>query len=388
MPTPTLRARRGFTLAEMLLSMSIMLAVLGLSTQLFRKQSEAIMMHGGRLDAQSNSRFGLSMLDRELRAAGIGVVNQQPLLVMANTLGLTFNADLVALDTGDLSAVYINRNADSAGTDVMRTAEALALPGTSFMYPETTYTASPGVPSNAETISYWLSHDSTSSHSNEYILFRRVNARPAHVVARGIIYGGSSDTIFHYFKSDSVGNLVELAPAALPIIHTAAIHGSKADTAKSAIADSIREVRAKLTSVYHDPRTRTDTYRTLRLVIHLMNAGLVHNSSCGTPPLGVSPSDTLVPADSTHPTLVKIAWSHSIDDGGGEKSVERYAIYRRLSSQSTFDEPFASVPAGSSTYLFQDRDVQSGQTWIYGVAAQDCTPTLSPIGSTLPLAIP
>ena len=387
MHTPNLRARRGFTIVEMLLAMTIMLAVLGMSANLFRKQSEAIMKHGGRLDAQSNSRFGLSMLDRELRAAGIGVVNQQPLLVMADTLGLTFNADLIALDTGDLSAVYINPNADSAATDVMRTAEAMALPRTSFNYPETTYMAAPGVPSQAETISYWLSHDSTSSHSNEYILFRRANARPARVVARGIIYGGAGDTVFHYFKPDSAGNLVEIAPAVLPIIHTAAIHGSKADTGKSAIADSITEVQAKLTSVYHDARTG-DVYRTLRLRIHLMNAGLVHDNSCGTPPLGVSPTDTLLPADSTHPERVKIVWSHSIDDGGGQKSVERYAIFRRLSSQSTFDEPFADVPAGSSSYSFIDTNVQSGQTWIYGVTAIDCTPTASPMGSTLPITIP
>jgi hypothetical protein len=372
--------RPGFTIAEMLLSMTIMLAVLGLTTQLFRRQSEAIMTHGGRLDAQSNSRFALSMLDRELRVAGVGVVDQQPLLVMANTLGLTFNADLVALDTGDLGAVYINPNADSSAVSVFQQSNQIKLPGTTFLYPETTYTAAAGVPSNAETISYWLSHDSTSSHSNEYILFRRANAAPVRVVARGIIYNGASDTIFHYF---------EIAPSALPIIHPAAIHGSKADTAKSALADSIRMVTVKLTSVYHDPRAGTDVYRTMRRTIHLMNAGLIHHSTCGNPPLGVTPADTVIPADSTHPqTAVQITWSPSIDDGGGQKSVERYAIYRRLSSQTSFGQPFASVPAGASSYTFQDTDVQSGQTWTYGVAAQDCTPASSPIGTTSAVVIP
>ena len=61
------------------------------------------------------------MLERELRVAGVGVVDQQPLLVMANTLGITFNADLAALDTGDLSAVYINPDDDSSAVDVLRT---------------------------------------------------------------------------------------------------------------------------------------------------------------------------------------------------------------------------------------------------------------------------
>ena len=59
-----LRARRGFTIAEMLISMSLMLAIFGLSTQLFRRQSNQVSDQAGRLDAQQNSRFALSVLDR------------------------------------------------------------------------------------------------------------------------------------------------------------------------------------------------------------------------------------------------------------------------------------------------------------------------------------
>ena len=102
--------------------MTLMLAVIGLSTQLFRKQSVAVSTQTGRLDAQQNSRFAISMLERELRVAGAGVVDEQPLLVMANTLGLTFNADLVSRDTGDMSAVYINPDADSMAADLMHMA--------------------------------------------------------------------------------------------------------------------------------------------------------------------------------------------------------------------------------------------------------------------------
>lgn len=391
MSTPTLRARRGFTIAEMLLAMTIMLVVLGLTTQLFRKQSEAVAEHGGRLDAQSNSRFALSMLDRELRVAGVGVVDQQPLLVMADSLSLTFNADLVAADTGDLGAVYINPNVDSTATGVFQKSDQIALPRTSTMYPETTYTAATGVQSNAETISYWLSHDSTSTNANQYILFRRVNAAPVRVVARGIIFNGiaAGDTVFQYYKADSLGNLSLIPPSSLPLIHTAAIHGSTADTAKSAVTDSITEVRAKLTSVYHDPRSNKDIYRTLRLTIHLKNAGLVHHTTCGQPPIAVTPTASVVAAsDSVLQTYVNITWSRSVDDGGGEKDVQRYAIYRRLASDTGFDQPIASVPAGSSTYSFQDINVQSGQTLLYGVTAQDCTPASSSMGTASPVTIP
>jgi Tfp pilus assembly protein PilW len=393
-PVPTshrssFRARRGFTIAEMLLSMALMLAVFGLSTQLFRRQSNAVSTQAGRLDAQQNSRFALSVLDRELRVAGVGVVDAQPLLVMAGPTALTFNADLVAIDTGDLGAVYIDADADSAAADVMRTSNKITLPGTSKQYPDSTYMQNVGVPSLAETISYWLSRDSTSTRSNEYVLFRRVNTRPPRVVARGIIYN-STDTIFQYFKGDTTGTLTPVSPALLPIVHTAPVHGSSADTARSALTDSVRQVKVQFTSLYHDPKTNKDILRRMQQTIRLMNAGLIHHTTCGNPPLSVATNVSVTVANgSTVPqTFVTVSWTPSVDDGAGEKDVERYAIYRRLSGATSFDEPFASVPGGNSSYSFKDTDVLSGQTWIYGVAAQDCTPLSSPIGASSPITIP
>jgi len=386
---PAFRARRGFTILEMLLSMSLMLGLLGLSTQLFRKQSNAVSTQAGRLDAQQNSRFALSELDRELRVAGVGVVDAQPMIVQAGALAITFNANLVSLDTGDISAVYINPDADSAGVDLLRTNEKVMLPGTSTLYPDTNYMLSAGVPSNAETISFWLSHDSTSTHSNEYILFRRINARPVRVVARGILVN-PLDTIFQYFTGDTTGLLLAVSPAILPLIHTAPIHGSGLDIGTSALTDSIRQVKVQFTSVYHDPRTGIDTPRRLQATIHLMNAGLIHHTTCGSPPLGVAPTAVATAANGTTipQTFVTVSWSASIDDLGGEKDVERYALYRRLSSVTTFDQPFASIPAGSAAYSFHDTDVIHAQSWIYGVAAQDCTPNSSPIGQTTAVVIP
>ncbi|MGH7620254.1 MAG: PilW family protein [Gemmatimonadaceae bacterium] len=389
MRTPALRARRGFTILEMILSMGLLLAVLGLSTRLFRVQSNAVSTQAGRLDAMQNSRFALGLLEREVRMAGVGVADAQPLLVMAGPMAITFNADLVALDTGDFSAVYTNPDADSAAVDVMTTAAKITLPGTAKTYPDTNYAYNVGVPSNAETITYWLSQDSTSTRSNEYILFRRANARPAKVVARGLIYN-SGDTIFKYWKADTTGTLTPVSPAVLPLIHTAAMHGSTADTGRSALTDSIKQMRVTFKSLYHDPKTNVDVLRTVSQTIHLMNAGLIHRSTCGQPPLGVSPTATVTQANGTSipQTYVTVSWTASTDDGAGEKDVERYAIYRRLSSVSTFDEPFASVPAGSSSYSFEDTDLISGQSWIYGVAAQDCTPASSPVGSTTTVVIP
>ncbi|MFI5228854.1 MAG: hypothetical protein ACHQWU_07280, partial [Gemmatimonadales bacterium] len=251
------------------------------------------------------------------------------------------------------------------------------------------YTQSTGVPTNAETISYWLSKDSTSASSNEYILFRRANAQPPRVVAKGIIVN-PTDTVFQYFRPDSTNALQPIPIASLPLTHPAAMHGAASDTGKRAWIDSVRTVKVTLKSVYHDPRTGVDAIRTLSSTIHLMNAGLIHRSTCGQPPIGVAVTATFVPADGiiVQQPYVKVAWTPSIDDGGGENDVQRYAIYRRLSSVTDFDEPLTSVPAGQATYSFADTDIQSGQTWVYGVAAQDCTPTSSTIGTATAVTIP
>lgn len=385
------RARRGFSILEMLISMSLMLAIIGMSTQLFRKQSNAVSTQSGRLDAQQNSRFALSMLERELRVAGVGVVDQQPLLVVAGKTNITFNADLVSLDTGDMASVYINPDADSAAAGVFRKQDQIQLPGTTKWYPDTTYTQAAGVPSNAETISYWLSADSSVSYSNEYVLWRRVNALAPRMVARGILYNPSTDTIFHYFKSDTLGNLTEISQALMPVIHTAPIHGNQADTAKSALADSIRQVKAQFTSIFHDIRNNTTTTRQLKLTIKLMNAGLIHHTTCGNPPLAISSlSANVTAANGTTvlQTYVTLTWNASVDDGAGEKDVERYAVYRRLSTATAFDQPIGSVPGGHSSYTFTDSDLQPGQQWVYGVAAQDCTPASSPIVTASSVTIP
>ena len=386
MRTPALRARRGFTILEMMVSMVLLLAVLGLSTKLFRVQADAVSGQSGRLDAMQNSRFALGLLERELRMAGVGVADAQPLLVLAGPTSLSFNADLVALDTGDYAAVYVNPDADSAGVDGMRMTAKITLPGTSKLYPDTNYFYNVGVPTTAETITYWLSHDSTSTRANEYILFRRANARPAKVVARGIIYN-TGDTVFKYWKTDTTGVLNVVSGALLPINHSAPLHGSPADTGRSALTDSIKQVQVTFKSLYHDPKTNKDIPRTVQQVIHLMNAGLIRRSTCGQPPIGVAVTAVATGTVGSNPPFVTVSWTKSTDDGGGEKDVERYAIFRRLQGPTTFDEPFASVPAGTPPYSYQDADVVPGQTWVYGIAAQDCTPSSSPIGSATAVVV-
>lgn len=378
------RRRAGFSLVEMVVSMTILFAVLTVSTGLLRSQNALVAAQLTREDAEQNARFATTTIERELRMAGAGAVDGQPTLVVAGSTSVVFNADLVSRTVGDVGAVDVDRGVDPSAASVFARADAYVLPGTSRAYPETTYTNGGGVPSGAETISYYLVADS-STGSGEYALYRRVNAAPAEIMARGILHT-SADTLFQYFTSDTLRNVTPVASAKLPLVHSVIIDGSVTDTGKVALVDSIVAVRMKFRVAVHDRHGGT-TVREAGVMIRILNAGMPHATTCGDPPLAVAPAAVASdPGDSVpHAT---ISWAASLDEAAGEKSVERYMLFRRPSTATAFTESFASVPAGLTTYSYVDANVQSGDSWVYGVAAQDCTPTNSAIGVTGAVIIP
>jgi prepilin-type N-terminal cleavage/methylation domain-containing protein len=382
-----LNPRHGFTLVEMLVAMIILMVVMAGTIETFRKSSILLGGQGGRIEAQENARFAITTLDRDLRVAGVGVVAGQPLLVEADTTAIVFNVDAVSRTPGDVGAVYVDTNADSNAVGAMRSVNKLLLPGMAVFYPNSTYVQPSGTISGAETIAYYLGKDSTSSYATDYLLYRRVNATAPQIIARGIQYT-PGDTIFQYFKTDTVGNLTAIPMSSLPLYHKATIHGSIADTGKFALVDSITTVKVKLIAVYHDPKNPgVAVTRPMRSTLVIMNAGLINATTCGNPPLGVTVTDSTSVAGASAP-FITIMWPRSGDDGSGEQDVVSYAIYRRPPAVSSFNQPVASVPAGSPTYSWTDNNVASGDQWIYGVSAQDCTPSSSPIGSTGTIIVP
>lgn len=378
-------SRRGFTLIEMMISMTMLLFIIGVATNFFRRQGTMITSQMGRLDAQQTAQFTLSELDRELRLAGVGVADMQPILVQADPMAMTFNADLVSRVAGDPSAVYIDPDASPVYSAVFRSTDKAPLPLSSTLYPDSTYMRSAGAPSGAETIAYWLSPDSSSSAANEYVLWRRVNAGPPRLVAKGVVKN-PGDTVFQYFKFDSTGALSAVPETKLPAFHSAVTHGAPTDTGRFALVDSINTVRVRLTVAFHG--RDGVVLRRLDSTIRLMNAGLIRRTTCGNPPIGVQPA-TMASLDSIGQPLVTITWPASADETAGEKDVERYALFRRPGGAvAALDEPFASIPAGSASYSFTDTNVRTGESWQYGVAVQDCTPTLSSVTTAAAVTIP
>jgi prepilin-type N-terminal cleavage/methylation domain-containing protein len=381
------RKRRGFTILEVMVSMVIFLVVMATAANIFKNQTRAVAQHAGRLDAQQNARFALSTLERELRMGGVALGDGQPALVLAGPLSVGFNTNLVARDTVDWSAVYTNTDADVRAVGVWPAAKAMTLPGTTDAYPDTTYevTAGSGTPSRAETILYWLSKDSTSPRSDEYIMWRRVNYAPPTVVTKGVLVG-ATDTVFQYFTYDSTNTLKAVSPTRLPATHVAKVHRALGDTGKFALVDSIRAVRVRLRTIHRDPRGG-DAIREYAGRVTIFNAGVAGRSTCGSAPLPVTVSATkLINADGN--PYVNVSWGASGDEESGEKDVERYAVYRRPANAASFDqEPLVSIPAGELAYSYNDIEVTGGQ-WVYGVTAQDCTPASSVVSTSVAIDIP
>jgi prepilin-type N-terminal cleavage/methylation domain-containing protein len=170
-----MRARRGFTLIEMLVAMTLTMLVFAITIPFFRAQARAVGSGAGRLDALQNARYAQGVIDKELRLAG-GIFGQ-PTIVQASPYALTFNANVYAQSTSDPEAAFINATLDTLTTESFQLTAARALPLVSKNYPSATYTDSNGTRSGAETISYWLVADGTSGRSDIYNLYRRVNAK-------------------------------------------------------------------------------------------------------------------------------------------------------------------------------------------------------------------
>ncbi|CAN5511012.1 hypothetical protein BH09GEM1_BH09GEM1_16630 [soil metagenome] len=385
-----MRPRRGFTLIEIIISLTLLMILTGAAVQFLRKQTGLVTRETSRMDAMQNAQFAGSQIERDLREAGAGVADAQPMIVQLDTMALTFNANLVSIDTGDVRAVYQFRDADTNGTRAMLKSERMPLGNSSpaVLYPDTTYTAATGVSSGAETISYFLRPDSTTTRTNDYMLFRRLNAQPAALIARSIVRD-SRDTMpfFTYYKSDTLNRLIPIAKSRLPLYH-GMVHGAVDDTGKFALTDSIKAVRVHFLTAARDPRTGIDALRTVETTVRIMNSGLLDRTTCGQPPYPTPVPVVVSSIADASPKFIKITWGASTDDNGGEKDIQRYAIFRKLSAAATFGDPISSIPSSlAATYTFTDVGVIAGQSYVYGIAAQDCTPNLSSVTASLAVTV-
>jgi len=384
MRTADFSRRRGVTLIEMMIAIMLFVVVFGLAVPFFRFQARSVSASAGRLDALQNARYAQNAIDRDLRISGIGIVQAQPMIVQADGFAVTFNADLATKDRNDPLSIYYDADIDSSGTDAMNTANQVTLPRSAVVYPQSNY-MNGALASPAETISYWLTKDSTAARTDQYILFRRVNTLAPRVVAKGIIVPAGQN-FFQYLRPGASGGLDSIKAANLPLFHSAAIHGSTADTGNSAITDSIRVIRMVVTGLYNDP-DKGPILKTVVSSTKLLNAGMSRSTVCGDVPIPVtSATATPVPAVGT-PTKVTITWSASLDQDAGEKDVGRYMVFKKPVGAADWGSPIADLSASQANYTLDDTTLPSG-SWVYGVVAQDCSPANSAVTSTGAINVP
>ena len=375
--------RDGFTLLEIMLAITILLMVFAMTFPLFRSQVRGMGSTAGRSDAQQNVRFAISTIERQIRVAGAGVADRQPLLVQADPFALTFNADYAARDTaaegGAFGAVYYDPDLPVGSTMSMTPAQQATLPLSSVVWPTASYYRGAGPPSAAETISFWVGPDNSSGSNGRYALFRRVNAMPIDTLARGIVLDPLTPP-FTYQIINASATVIDVQAASLPAFHVP-IHGSPADTGASALTDQIRFVKVHLKGSFIE-RDGTVSQRVAGTSIRLLNAGLLNHATCGDPPVFGRPVTAVASSGQ-----VLLTWSRAVDEAGGEKDVEKYVVYRRLIA-GAFADPLASIPAGQVSYSFADTQLSSGNQWVYGVAAEDCGGQFSPLAVSNPATVP
>jgi prepilin-type N-terminal cleavage/methylation domain-containing protein len=354
-----MRLRRGFSLVEMLVAITLTLAVFAITLPFVRAQSRALGENAGRLDAEQIARYAQRAIDRELRLA----ISDpgQPMIVYAGPMGIAFNANLLAADTTDPSALAVEAGAASTLTEAWRVANAATIPKTVRTYPTVNYTDASGALSRIETISYFLHPDTFPNRSDIYVLYRRVNARDSVQVVRNIHV--PADSAFFSYQRMVNGVLTRIPAASLPLFW---------DT--TAVND-IRAVGLRSAGFFRNRQTGTDVIRTVYWVTSLSNAGTAAgvDGCSGIPALpGNSDFDIDVDDNDDRPLRVHLQWDASADDEDDDFTATQYVIERKRSTDTLWTA-VGSMPAmGENNYDWYDYPSRLNGTFQYGLRVLGC----------------
>ena len=379
-------AEQGVTLIELMISLVVFSVVIGSAVNVFRSQTQAFHRGTDRMTVLQNLRYAANTLQGDLRTAGSNVPGIQPFLVYAAEEVVAVSADYTTNVADDPFAVFYDPDAPTGEVTALRVSQQITLPRSTFVYPTGDYVVG-GINSPAETLIFFFSPDSSTSRSDDFGLFRQVNDRAPELVARNLLKtSGQPFFEFIRIREGASGPEIAVLPQdSLPLAHFAARHGSAGDTAGSAWTDSLRAIRVRMTAT-NGAAGSDEILRSLTRVIRFSNADKVQRQTCGDEPIFGS---ALAAAAGPNPgDPITLGWAAATDEGGGEKDVVRYVVYRRLAGAPDWGDPFLSIPSGQATYTYGDGAVVSGETYLYAVAAQDCTPLLSGLSVSAAVVAP
>jgi len=370
-------------MVEMMVSLVVFGVVMALGLSFLAVQTRGFRLGLDEMSVMQTLRYALGTLEQDIQTAGTNVTSGQPEMVYAGSDVIAFNADYVTPLRNDPFAVFYDPDVEPEAGSSLPVSRQIAIPGTSFVYPDTTYMEG-ATRGPAETLILFFEADTATGRDDDFALYRQVNDGDPQLVATNLLAPTTGNFFEYYTVGDTAAESV--AGSSLPLRHSATIHGSAADTGAVARIDSIRAVRFNLRATNGKEGAEERTAELTRMVL-LPNVGFGTLETCGSPPiLGTGISATVVMVDGA--PAVDLAWAPSTDEGGGEGDVVRYVLYRREAGTGAFDEPYLSIPAGETSYTYQDADVEPGVTYDYAVAAQDCTPTLSSLSPAASAVIP
>ena len=379
--------KSGFTLVELLIVTVVFGIVLTGALGFMTVQHSAFMKGSDRLMTLQNLRYAYQTLEINFTTLGSNVPAGQPAIVLADDDVIAFTGDYTSNLVNDVSAVYVDPDAPNGLVQAPRV--KIDLPNSPFSWPDTIYTAPGGTPSMAELTIYYFEPDATTTRPDDYILKRQVNDASPEVLARNLMKQGTLP-FFRYFRkriyTSQSSELDSIPDGDLPLFHSIMLHGSAADTANSARGDSIRAVRVSFRSTNGRPGA-AEWFADLSRVIDLPGAGVAIVGTCGDEPILGSPLALQIVTIEDTP-VVRLDWLPATDESIGEKDVIRYVLYRRdVPNSGDWGDPFLSIPAGAAPYTYEDATVLEGSTYEYAHAAQDCTPSLSPLSQAQQITV-
>ena len=371
--------KAGFTMIELLIVTVVFGIVITGALGFMTVQHRAFLKGADQLMTLQNLRYAYQTMEIDLTTLGSNVPAGQPGMVLAGEDVIAFTGDYTSNLVNDVSAVYVDVDAPNGLVQAPRV--KINIPNSPFAWPDTIYLAPGGTPSLAELIIYFFEPDATTARADDYVLKRQVNDAAPEVLARNLLKQGSMP-FFRYFGerryTSQSSELDSIPDADLPLFHSVLLHGSTTDTANSARADSIRGVRVSFRSTNGRPGA-AEWFADLSRVIDLPSAGFGIVLTCGDEPILGSPLTVQVVSPGGTP-IVRLDWPPATDESVGERDVIRYVLYRRnVPNLGDWGDPFLSIPAGAASYTYEDATVQVGSTYQYAHAAQDCTPSLSPL---------
>lgn len=386
---PQTEPRSGFTLVELVVAVSIYGIVLAAGIGFVAKQNTMFARGLDEMASLQNLRYAMNSLETDIPTLGTNVPTIQPSLVYADDDVLAFSGDYASNVANDVFASYIDLGAPNG--QVTAPSPSITLPNSAVTWPDTLYLGTAGTRSPAELLVYWFAADSTTSRTDDYVLFRQINAGTPEPVARDLLKSGTTPFFSYMRRIDyaSAASALDTVPqASLPIEHTSVYHRVAADTAASALADSIRAVRVTFRSTNGLSGSNERIVAASRLIA-MPNAGYELLRTCGDEPImGTSLGATPIDLGGGN-YAARLTWAAAVDETAGELDVARYVLYRQaLPITSDWGDPYLSIPAGLANYQYDDPAVTSGVSYVYAIAAQDCTPLLSTLEQSPTVIVP